>query len=447
MILRTADPTRMLARLCNWAVERDLELQGLGSRALAGRRLSAADGGRAECRHLGRPLGAASAGAPAATGASRLSTPRAHTITDRLLGDTRHSDHGAPSGQPALPLAPTPSRGGIAYAQFFTPAMVAFAVVNACYMSVISSTALARDEGILKRLRGTPLPPWIYMTGRLGSAGLVALVSAIVVVAVGASVYGFEVVWSAEPCAYWSRSLQGCSASAHSVSPSPCSFRPPTRPYRSPGERSCLCVSSPTSSCPSKTRPSGCGRQHRSSPCGLRRRTREFNPVIGSPSLNWHHLEIIIAWGVAAAAFALIAFRWEPGRPDRRRGMAQAIGAFATRRPGGTLQPHPTVDAARLSRRDGQLPRPRHTPSVPHRRRRARLWPGAPTTRQSPRMTMWPQKTLADTAPAVQTTPPRPADVRLRAGRLPSRRASGALDVAAAPRRRPASITRSIPSS
>ena len=91
------------------------------------------------------------------------------------------------------------SRGGIAYAQFFTPAMVAFAVVNACYMSVISSTTLARDEGILKRIRSTPLPPWVYMAGRLGSAGLVALVSAIVVVAVGAGVYDFEIVWSAVP--------------------------------------------------------------------------------------------------------------------------------------------------------------------------------------------------------------------------------------------------------
>ncbi len=79
--------------------------------------------------------------------------------------------------------------------------MVAFAVVNACYMSVISSTTLARDEGILKRIRGTPLPPWVYMAGRLGAAALVALVSAVVVVAVGAVVYGFEVVWSAVPAA------------------------------------------------------------------------------------------------------------------------------------------------------------------------------------------------------------------------------------------------------
>ena len=71
------------------------------------------------------------------------------------------------------------SRGGIAYAQFFTPAMVAFAVVNACYMSVISSTTPARDRGILKRIRSTPLPSWVYTTGRIVSPGLVATVGAV----------------------------------------------------------------------------------------------------------------------------------------------------------------------------------------------------------------------------------------------------------------------------
>jgi len=93
------------------------------------------------------------------------------------------------------------SRGGIAYAQFFTPAMVAFAVVNACYMSVISSTTLARDQGILKRIRSTPLPPWVYMTGRIISSGLVATVGAVVVIAVGGGAYHFEVIWSGVPAA------------------------------------------------------------------------------------------------------------------------------------------------------------------------------------------------------------------------------------------------------
>lgn len=44
-----------------------------------------------------------------------------------------------------------------------------------------------------------PLPAWIYMAGRLGSASVVALLGAIVVVAVGAYVYDFEVIWSAVP--------------------------------------------------------------------------------------------------------------------------------------------------------------------------------------------------------------------------------------------------------
>src|SRR5665213_3332662 len=93
------------------------------------------------------------------------------------------------------------SRGGIPYAQFFTPAMVAFAVVNACYMSVISSTTLARDQGILKRIRSTPLPSWLYMSGRIVSSGVVAIVGAMVVIAVGAGVYGFEVIWAGVPAA------------------------------------------------------------------------------------------------------------------------------------------------------------------------------------------------------------------------------------------------------
>lgn len=79
--------------------------------------------------------------------------------------------------------------------------MVAFAVVNACYMAVISSTALARDEGILTRIRSTPLLPWVYMAGRIATAALVAVLAATVVIAVGSAVYGFEIVWCALPAA------------------------------------------------------------------------------------------------------------------------------------------------------------------------------------------------------------------------------------------------------
>ncbi|WAX55996.1 ABC transporter permease [Jatrophihabitans cynanchi] len=74
---------------------------------------------------------------------------------------------------------------GTRYADFLTPAMAVFAVLNACYVNVITSTVLAREGGILKRLRGTPLPLWAYVLGRGVAAAVVALASVIVVVAVG----------------------------------------------------------------------------------------------------------------------------------------------------------------------------------------------------------------------------------------------------------------------
>ena len=57
---------------------------------------------------------------------------------------------------------------GLPYAQWVTPAMCAFCLLNACYVTVITSVALAREEGMLKRLRGTPLPAWA--TWRAGPA-------------------------------------------------------------------------------------------------------------------------------------------------------------------------------------------------------------------------------------------------------------------------------------
>jgi hypothetical protein len=62
---------------------------------------------------------------------------------------------------------------GIRYADFRTPAMGVFALLNACYVNVITSVVIAREDGTLKRLHGTPLPLWIGHAGherRNGSA-------------------------------------------------------------------------------------------------------------------------------------------------------------------------------------------------------------------------------------------------------------------------------------
>lgn len=76
---------------------------------------------------------------------------------------------------------------------FFIPAIVTFSVISACYTNIAIGVAFARDQGVLKRIRGTPLPPWAYLGGRIGSAIGIGLILTVVVTAVGALVYGVDV--------------------------------------------------------------------------------------------------------------------------------------------------------------------------------------------------------------------------------------------------------------
>src|SRR5436309_14418705 len=42
-------------------------------------------------------------------------------------------------------------------AYFYVPSMVALSIINACYTSLVMTISIARDDGVLKRVRGTPL--------------------------------------------------------------------------------------------------------------------------------------------------------------------------------------------------------------------------------------------------------------------------------------------------
>lgn len=90
---------------------------------------------------------------------------------------------------------------GVTTAQFYAPALAVFGAASATYTNLAVTTAIARDEGILKRVRGTPLPPWIYITGRIGSAIWIALLAVVLMMTVGAVVYGVEIPGATFPAA------------------------------------------------------------------------------------------------------------------------------------------------------------------------------------------------------------------------------------------------------
>jgi ABC-2 type transport system permease protein len=87
----------------------------------------------------------------------------------------------------------------IPYNDFFVPGILAYGVITTTFVNMAISTAILRDEGVLKRMQGTPLPRWAYMAGRIGSMVLVVAAMTFVVLTLGASVYGVHVRASTLP--------------------------------------------------------------------------------------------------------------------------------------------------------------------------------------------------------------------------------------------------------
>ena len=65
-------------------------------------------------------------------------------------------------------------------------------MISACYTNVAIGISFSREQGLLKRTRGTPLPGWAFLLGRIGHATLVALLLVVIVTAAGALVYGVD---------------------------------------------------------------------------------------------------------------------------------------------------------------------------------------------------------------------------------------------------------------
>jgi ABC-2 type transport system permease protein len=72
---------------------------------------------------------------------------------------------------------------GLPYAVFFGASMTVCGTAVALFTDLPQAVALAREHGVLKRLRGTPLAPTEYLAGRVVAAtGLAVLIAAVVLV-------------------------------------------------------------------------------------------------------------------------------------------------------------------------------------------------------------------------------------------------------------------------
>lgn len=89
--------------------------------------------------------------------------------------------------------------GGISYSTWFVPGILAYGLIMATFTNIAVSTTIARDSGILKRIRGTALPPWIFLAGRIGSTLITAAVLVGVTLGLGVGAYGVTIPTSTLP--------------------------------------------------------------------------------------------------------------------------------------------------------------------------------------------------------------------------------------------------------
>jgi ABC-2 type transport system permease protein len=89
--------------------------------------------------------------------------------------------------------------GNIKYVVFFLPGIMAYGIIITQFVNMAAGLAIQRDNGLLKRMHGTPLPGWAYVGGRVGSTALSSAVMAVVMLVIGRVFYGVHLRAEAIP--------------------------------------------------------------------------------------------------------------------------------------------------------------------------------------------------------------------------------------------------------
>ena len=74
---------------------------------------------------------------------------------------------------------------GLSALGYYVPMIAALSVLGSCYGQLAVALAMRRQDGILKRVRATPLPAWAYFLGLLAHCVMVSAVDVTLIVGIG----------------------------------------------------------------------------------------------------------------------------------------------------------------------------------------------------------------------------------------------------------------------
>jgi ABC-2 type transport system permease protein len=92
-------------------------------------------------------------------------------------GDTKFDGRNVPSGA------------------YYTASIISYVVTLVSFGSLLSRITTARERGLLKRFRGTPMPSWVYLVAEIGRTVVIVFVTVGLLVVVGAVFYQVHLSW------------------------------------------------------------------------------------------------------------------------------------------------------------------------------------------------------------------------------------------------------------
>ena len=81
----------------------------------------------------------------------------------------------------------------------FVPGIIALSVVQASFVNLAVVTVFRRETSILKRVRGTPIRPWVFMGGLVATSYAVIALMTVLMALIGWAVYDVDLLWEAVP--------------------------------------------------------------------------------------------------------------------------------------------------------------------------------------------------------------------------------------------------------
>ncbi len=206
--------------------------------------------------------------------------------------------------------------GGVTtMATYYVGSIAAYSVINACYTNIAMNVAFAQEFGQLKRLRGTPLPGWSLLLGKVLHAVLVGYALVIIVALFGWVFYRVDLPTHTLPAVIVALTVGAASFAAIGLAVASMVPNADAAPAVVNGVILPLTFVSdlffPMQSAPEwlTTFANLFPLRH----LAIAVRTA-FNPFEVSSGFEPSHLAVVALWGVLAALFAARYFRWEPKR-------------------------------------------------------------------------------------------------------------------------------------